>query len=63
MYILFYHSFIHKGFNMELLIIILMFVACGLYVYASLQNYKIENLISYTEFLGEEILALKKEKK
>jgi hypothetical protein len=48
---------------MELLIIILMFVACGLYVYASLQNYKIENLISYTEFLGEEILALKKEKK
>ena len=47
---------------MELLIIILMFVCCGLYVYASLQNYKIENLTSYTEFLGEEILALKKEK-
>jgi hypothetical protein len=45
---------------MELLIIILMFVCCGLYVYASLQNYKIKNLTNYTDYLGEEIIALKK---
>ena len=45
---------------MELLIIILMFVCCGLYVYARLQSEKINNLQSYTYYLGEEILSLKK---
>ena len=46
--------------NMELLIIILMFVCCGLYVYASLLKYKIDNLTYKTDYLGEEIVALKK---
>ena len=45
---------------MELLIIILMFVCCGLFVYASLLKYKIDNLTYKTDYLGEEIVALKK---
>jgi len=45
---------------MELLIIILMFVCCGLYVYARIQSGKVNNLQSYTYYLGEEIIALKK---